>query len=653
MKPTTRIELMSLGVLMKKRHHGNPKRHDLGELAKSFRRFGFVAPPTIDERSGILVAGHGRCEALTKMRDAGEAPPRGIRVSGGNWMVPVVRGISFRNDDERSAYLIADNEHTIGPGWDVDALKEMVDGMRGRLENAMDGLGFASLDDYSRRITAAVASALPEGDASRPGPSPDDRLRQARAAHERVVAKRTSEPGTYRVRLGDCMDMLRELEADSIDSMVTDPPSGIAFMGEQWDTDKGGRDEWIAWLEGVMREVIRVLKPGAHALVWALPRTSHWTATALEDAGFEIRDIHHHLFATGFPKSLDLSKAVDAHLGAERETKAIERRLNEPSGIVSVGRGRTMTVRKIGDPVTAAAAAEGVGTALKPAAEHWILVRKPLAGTHAKNFLEHGVGGINIEECRIGSDVVENAPAGNTPEHVYNLGMGTGMGDGDGTTAIGRWPAHLSLEHAPGCIPTGAHVDKHAIRINTPGEPDSRNLKFGMGRQTTTTTTTTTSTYRCVIGCPVRELDAQGTSHGASREAGEGGASRFFFVAKPSSGEKDIGLDEIEASSAAEATHRKEGSAGLESTRAGAGRDGGRNIHPTVKSIDLMRWLVRLITPPHGVVLDPFAGSGTTGIAALLEGCSFVGSEQEERFHRIAEARIKSVSAETTKDKST
>ena len=117
----------------------------------------------------------------------------------------------------------------------------------------------------------------------------------------------------------DCLEALKDLESDSIDSLVTDPPAGISFMGKDWDSNKGGRDQWIDWLTQVMAECFRVLKPGAHGLVWAIPRTSHWTATALENAGFEVRDVITHLFGTGFPKSLDISKAIDKAAGATRE----------------------------------------------------------------------------------------------------------------------------------------------------------------------------------------------------------------------------------------------------------------------------------------------------------------------------------------------
>jgi hypothetical protein len=382
---------------------------------------------------------------------------------------------------------------------------------------------------------------------------------------------------------GDSCQLGEWLEPNSVDAIVTDPPAGVAFMSNEWDKDKGGRDQWIAWLVEVLQPAIAALKPGGWLLVWALPRTSHWTATALENAGLEIRDVHHHIFGTGFPKSLTSASA----------------------------------------PIP-----EGSGTALKPAVEHWILARKPLDGTVGENYAAHGTGVLHIESCRIGTEQRINAPAGNDGSGVsYNMSVVGMPGDAQPREAIGRWPAHLTLEHAPGC-----------------GE-------------------------QCAIGCPVRMLDEQS---GVSKDGvavrrnkgiatgnatrinsadptprpdmtygGKGGASRFFYVAKGSRAEKDAGLEHLPKKSGGEATGREDDSIGTQNPRAGAGRTGGaRNFHPTVKSIELMRWLIRLITPPGGTVLDPFAGSGTTGVAALAEGCSFIGCELTPEYVPILVGRL-------------
>lgn len=315
---------------------------------------------------------------------------------------------------------------------------------------------------------------------------------------------------------GDCLEVMKELDSESFDSLVTDPPAGISFMGKNWDSDKGGREQWIKWMSEVMREVYRVLKPGAHGLVWALPRTSHWTATALEDAGFEIRDVVTHLFGSGFPKSLNVAKA-----GAKEW--------------------------------------QGWGTALKPASEHWILVRKPLSEkTVAKNVQRWGTGAINIDASRVGFASEADFKRNN----VKTPGMRESesdfwQGQRVSNNPTGRFPANLVLSHTPYCSDT-----------------------------------------QCDIECAIQRLDAQS---GAIKS----GASRFFYCAKVSASERGDG-----------------------------------NTHPTVKAQKLMAYFCKMITPPGGAVLDPFMGSGSTGIAATKEGFVFVGIEKEPEYFEIAEKRI-------------
>lgn len=365
---------------------------------------------------------------------------------------------------------------------------------------------------------------------------------------------------------GDSFSLLPHLPDRSVDSMITDPPAGIAFMGKKWDVDRGGRDFWVEWLTKIMAECYRLLKPGAHGLVWALPRTSGWTHRALEDAGFEVRDIVTHIFGTGFPKNLDLG--------------------------------------------------EGLGTALKPACEFWILVRRPPAGTIKQTVIDWGTGGLNIDACRIGGD-------------------------------DGRWPSHLILSHNHDCL-----YSYHKTTVGTPrlfGPPGYKVLREGWS-------------WSCSDGCPVALIDAQsGTSvsykceprsaasgngtWGMTRTGAEyndaGGVSRFFYTAKPTRDERDLGCSHLPRQSGGELTNRKEGTAGLANPRAGAGRtSGGHNLHPTTKSIGLMRYLCRLITPFGGLVLDPFSGSGSTGCGALVEGYRFQGIELDSGYARVAQARI-------------
>jgi hypothetical protein len=329
---------------------------------------------------------------------------------------------------------------------------------------------------------------------------------------------------------GDALAVLSRLDTASCDAMVTDPPAGIGFMGREWDKDKGGRREWVAWLAGVMAEARRVLAPGAHALVWALPRTSHWTATAMEDAGYEVRDVITHHFGTGFPKS-----------------KA----------------------------------------ALKPATEHWILCRAPGAK-----------GALNVDECRIDGSVPSvPQPAGGSGQ-VYGFRNGVGRsGEMSRPHAAGRWPANLVLSHAPDC--NGACVEGCAVRE--------------MGEQSGVTMSPTVD-RRMSNGTDFGRINDDGwrpDGHIRVGYADTGTAARFFYCAKPSRRERDAGLD------------------------------GERNTHETVKPIELMRYLCRLVTPAGGTVLDPFAGSGTTGCAAALEGFNFVGVEQQREHVERAARRIR------------
>ena len=362
---------------------------------------------------------------------------------------------------------------------------------------------------------------------------------------------------TFKVITGDCMDVLASMNDASIDAVITDPPAGIAFMGKDWDKDKGGRDNWIAYMELRFKEIFRVLKPGGHALVWALPRTSHWTGFAVENAGFEIRDRHSHFFGTGFPKSSNIAKQIDKSLGVEP------------------------TVVGSAKPTSPEAKEwEGWGTALKPACEDWWLCRKPFKGAAYRNVMKNSTGALNIDACRIPTEEKLTRKLGKTTESDsgWKSVNRSEIAGKDG----GRWPAHISfdaeaaevLDEQSGILKSGKIEPHHTIR-------HSKNDSM------------TGDNY----------ANRSRVSH-----ADSGGASRFYYIAKPSKKEKNAGTT--------------------------------KNTHPTVKSVSLMRWLVRLITPPGGVVLDPFCGSGSTGVACVEEGFEFVGIEQSSEYVKIAEDRI-------------
>lgn len=348
------------------------------------------------------------------------------------------------------------------------------------------------------------------------------------------------------VHHGDCLDVLRELAADSVDSIVTDPPYGIGFMGKEWDHGVPGVAYWA--------EAMRVAKPGAHLLAFGGTRTFHRLACAIEDAGWEIRDTVMWVYGSGFPKSLDVSKAIDKAAGAEREV---------------VGTNPSYRAHD------AARQWAGWGTALKPAYEPVIVARKPLVGTVSENVLRYGTGGLNVDGCRV-SWPNGKMPKIGTPEWGGPNKKSTAIPLQDGKTVRrigpstqGRWPANM--------IHDGSAEVVGMFPVTKSGKPGTMRKGENNG-----------AAYGAESRLPGTPMTGFGDS---------GSASRFFYCAKASRAER-----------------------------------GGDNKHPTVKPMALMRYLCRLVTPPGGTVLDPFAGSGTTGLAASQEGFRSVLIELEEEY---------------------
>ncbi len=387
---------------------------------------------------------------------------------------------------------------------------------------------------------------------------------------------------------GDSTERLLSLPAGCASSIVTDPPYGLSPDGKArtWDDIDAGQARggfmgkgWDAAVPGVTwaKACLEVLKPGGWIAAFSSTRTQHRLTCAIEDAGFQIRDVIAVAQFQGFPKSQDASKAIDGHFGAEREVVGSKRGVRGADGTGHEGAmpGKATGVRQVACDVAITAPAtpeaqrfNGYGTALKPSYEPCILARKPMIGTLAENLLEHGTGALNIEGCRF----AYGDPA---------------------------WLGPTSNEHLRGDV-----------------------LK----------TTRTQSTH--TVSLPPTEVPR-------FKEAGRWPAN-LYHAAKPSRGEREAGCEGLPALSGAETVERTEGSAGLQNPRAGAGRtaDAVHNVHPTVKPVQAMRWLVRLLTPPGGLCIDPFLGSGTTGIAAALEQRDFIGIEREADYIRIARARI-------------
>jgi DNA modification methylase len=422
---------------------------------------------------------------------------------------------------------------------------------------------------------------------------------------------------------GDCRAVMKSLAPESVDSIVTDPPYELGFMGKGWD--RSG----IAYDLNVWRECLRVLKPGGHLLAFGGPRTYHRLACAIEDAGFEIRDQIQWIYGSGFPKSLDVSKAIDTAAGAVRETVADYSPSNgSGNGFRSgkyaglIGNGEVTRASSITAPATDAAKQwEGYGTALKPAHEPIVLARKPLIGTVAQNILEHGTGGLNIDGCRIEGESWGSRPAIKlTSKGKQGSGFGQTSwepieGQLNVDSGLGRWPAnviHDGSEEVTALFPD--------VGISSGG--GMKDLQGGLFQGTTSPNLTS----HCGLG-------------------DSGSAARFFYTAKASQDDRNEGLEGLPMLSAGDVTDRVDGSAGLNSPRAGAGRtSGSRNSHPTVKPTELMRYLCRLVTPPNGIVLDPFCGSGSTGKAAFLEHLRFIGIELSADYCEIAKLRIEAVS---------
>jgi len=389
---------------------------------------------------------------------------------------------------------------------------------------------------------------------------------------------------------GDCRDVLRTLADNSIDSIVTDPPYELGFMGKSWDASG------VAYDVTVWQECLRVLKPGGHLLSFGGSRTYHRMACAIEDAGFQIRDQIMWVYGSGFPKSHNISKAIDKAEGAEREVigqKLHARKgvsLAEERSVIGAGAFGEARMGNVTAPATAEAKEwDGWGTALKPAHEPIVLARKPLDGTVANNVLTYGVGGINIDGCRV--------PSPDNDGKVWIRG-------GDGVNA--RSGSKQAQDNPQ------LNGETHTVEPNALGRFPANFIHDGSDE--------------------LLELFP-------SVKADES-AARFFYCAKASKKDRNEGLEGF-----AEWTWKDQGFRDNDSThlspRAGAGRTSSNaNHHPTVKPTDLMRYLCRLVTPPNGTVLDPFTGSGSTGKAAVLEGFNFIGVEQSAEYIEIAKARI-------------
>ena len=407
------------------------------------------------------------------------------------------------------------------------------------------------------------------------------------------------------LRLGDCLEVLKTIPDNSIDAVITDPPYGLSFMGKKWDYDVPSVEVWV--------ECLRVLKPGGHLLSFAGSRTYHRMAVRIEDAGFEIRDQIMWVYGSGFPKSHNIGKAIQKQSG---DVKVI----GTKQGAGTTGKsyisnneeyvdGEKGVFKKEYDEIEINNDWEGWGTALKPAHEPIVMARKPLSEKSiAENVLKHGTGGINIDGSRIGFTDGGWGKRHNQEYPEWKGGRSFTHGEQHlEQNDLGRFPANIIFDEEAGQL-----LDEQSGISKSNKRPIPKEIK---------------NEYEQIA------YGKRGDVETIRGHIDSGGASRFFYCPKAAKKDRNEGLDDLP-----DIDWRKE-------SPANPNRDNRpflptKNNHPTVKPTDLMRYLINLITPPNGTILDPFMGSGSTGKAAVICGVNFIGIEKEQEYMDIASARI-------------
>jgi site-specific DNA-methyltransferase (adenine-specific) len=428
----------------------------------------------------------------------------------------------------------------------------------------------------------------------------------------------------FKIYEGSNLDILPTLPNNSVDSIVTDPPYELGFMGKSWDSTG------IAYNIKMWEQCLRVLKPGGHLVAFSGSRTYHRMAVAIEDAGFQIRDQMMWVYGSGFPKSLNISKALDKMANAERKVIGEKK----PCGMFSpdiphFGNASSVVETYKSSPITvpsteAAKQWEGWGTALKPAHEPIVLARKPLEGTVAENVLKWGVGGLNIDRCRVDNNGEQfgELPNWDGGKQINKEGLsfeeqGHDYKDGGNAEAVdklkrlGRFPANFMHDGSDEVV---------ELFPNTVGGKFSKRSRSRKGFM--------------ISGSKdnIQEANAP-DNYGDS-----GSAGRFFYCPKANKKDRDEGCEELEQRR--ESDRIKDDGVGGDNPR-NRSNNLRKNSHPTVKPTELMRYLCRLVTPSNGIVLDPFNGSGSTGKAAIIEGFEYIGIELDPDYIKISEARIK------------
>ena len=483
-----------------------------------------------------------------------------------------------------------------------------------------------------------------------------------------------ADPTTDRLLVGNCLNTLKTLDDASIDSIVTDPPYELGFMGKSWDASG------IAYQVELWAECLRVLKPGGYLLAFGGTRTYHRMAVAIEDAGFEIRDSIHWTYGSGFPKSLNVAKSIQAKKTTGKASPKGQRlaamgdiyQATPLAGTPGYGTTGNFQNKDTGSKPLAvtdptAKQWDGWGTALKPSHEPIVVARKPLDGTVAENVQQYGTGAINIDATRVGTETITINGQGND-----NMFHGNFSGEIDNPTRTGRFPANTLLTHNHDCQQTGT---TNETVVTTNGKGFAGSFDGGTNDNGGAAQTFSSPVWSCTPNCPIELLDQQsgiskdgtvgartGKYNGyeggwgpqvgnSTTYGGSGGASRFFhnsqwsqaddltpfiYQAKPGKKERNAGLDGLEAKRHSDRV--ADNLPGGDNPR-NRTNEAKQNFHPTVKPVELIRYLIKMVTPPKGTVLDPFLGSGTTAVAAILEGVEWKGCELTEDYLPIIKGR--------------
>ena len=543
-------EYVNIDSLVEWEHNPRINTEAVSKVARSIERFGFASPVIAREEDSMVIAGHTRIAAARSL-GLSTIPVRYMKLS--------------RTEAELLA--IADNKLGEISDWNEDMLKDILSALP---ENDLDDIGF-SQDELDSLLENIDTELPPESDNAVYDTDYDDAdnldLERVKIAEEGGIYA----VGDQYVLCGDCVEILRSFPENSISAIVTDPPYGIGFMGKAWDHSVP-TEEWA-------KECFRVLKPGGHIVAFGATRAIHRMVCALEDEGFEIRDMINWLYFSGFPKSMDISKQIDKMKGEFENRKVVGKKTSgianaEEKGRHTIGASKGVEV-DITKPATEEAQYwEGWGTALKPACEPAILCRKPIEkGLNvSENVLKWGTGAINIDACR--------------------FGYGDPCWVGPNTEQMGHHKA-------------GSPIVRSKFEFTVPIVPLSDKCEaHDLGRWPA-------NIYQC--SKPSR----------SERETGlDDLQSKFGKDVCRDAGNK--GLNSPRAGA---------GRTVVES--------GVKNFHPTVKPTKLMAWLCRLLTPKGGIVLDTFLGSGTTGVSASMEGFKFIGTEMNPEYCDIALQRIK------------